>query len=569
MLPPPGGELLEPLLGWPVPIAGRWSRRVRINVRFSRRGRRVLEPGRLVIRDPLADVRARGGRAQGEGEVLVLPRIEPVTAPGGGGAGAGDRGRASARRPASRARRLDASTAELEIDGLRPYREGSPASRIHWPTVARRGEMVERRLVAELDSAPLVVLDCSAPASEEALDAAVRAAGLALRPPGPRERLRAPAARATGARSRSGPTWAPGPSVHVRLALVEPGRRRPRRPWLRAAARCSGSPPPTSRPRRARSSGCPPRRASWSARTRRRGAPVAFEVAGCSGCRLGRGRAEGGRVSGALAQPLPRGARHRRGRGRPRGRPQPARDSAAAAPGLLRRARRLRRRPLGRRSWTTRRWAGRSLRWPSVTAGAAVLGAARPRAAAARRRVLALARARHASRCSWPRSGAAGLPLRLLAPARLGRARRRARPRPRGRPDRRLALRGAGRVDPADDPARRAALLAVAAALAFFPVAQRRARAAGWAALVLLLVLYGTAVTEHDPGAPLLRGFVLLVLVGAWLWLPRLAAREAARGGRRGRVGGDPRRARGRGASTPSGPGGTTATGSGSATAGR
>ena len=41
LLPPPGGELWEPLLGWPVPIAGRWSRRLRINVRFSRRGRRA------------------------------------------------------------------------------------------------------------------------------------------------------------------------------------------------------------------------------------------------------------------------------------------------------------------------------------------------------------------------------------------------------------------------------------------------------------------------------------------------------------------------------------------------
>ena len=50
------------------------------------------------------------------------------------------------------------------------------------------------------------------------------------------------------------------------------------------------------------------------------------------------------------------------------------------------------------------------------------------------------------------------------------------------------------------------------------------------AALVLLLVLYGTSVTEHDPGAPLLRGFVLLALVGAWLWLPRLSRREALTG---------------------------------------
>ena len=65
VLPPPGGELIEPLLGWPVPIAGRWSRRVRINVRFSRRGRRVLEPARLVIRDPLRLVSARAGRHRG------------------------------------------------------------------------------------------------------------------------------------------------------------------------------------------------------------------------------------------------------------------------------------------------------------------------------------------------------------------------------------------------------------------------------------------------------------------------------------------------------------------------
>ena len=87
-------------------------------------------------------------------------------------------------------------------------------------------------------------------------------------------------------------------------------------------------------------------------------------------------------------------------------------------------------------------------------------------------------------------------------------------------------------------------LLAVAAALAFWPV-RRGARAMRLAALVLLLVLYGTSVTEHDPGAPLLRGFVLLVLVAAWLWLPRLSRREALTGavvvasvGHPGRAGG-------------------------------
>ena len=50
------------------------------------------------------------------------------------------------------------------------------------------------------------------------------------------------------------------------------------------------------------------------------------------------------------------------------------------------------------------------------------------------------------------------------------------------------------------------------------------------AGLVVLLLAYGSAVTENDPGAPLLRGLALLVLVGAWLWLPRLGPREALAG---------------------------------------
>ena len=218
--PPPGGELLEPLLGWPVPIAGRWSRRLRINVRFSRRGRRVLEPAILVIRDPLR-LYSRELTATGDEEVLILPRIEPVMAPASGGAGAGARGGLGTA-PGLSGRRLDTSVAELEIDGLRPYREGAPASRIHWPTVARTGEMLERRLVAELDSAPLIVLDPSAPASEEALDMAVRAAaslcvwlahdgGCSILLPGDRRPIEV--AHDLGA-------W---PAVHVRLALVEEG----------------------------------------------------------------------------------------------------------------------------------------------------------------------------------------------------------------------------------------------------------------------------------------------------------------------------------------------------------
>ena len=287
LLPPPGGELWEPLLGWPVPIAGRWSRRLRINVRFSRRGRRVLEPGRLVIRDPLRLYTREVVGAGGE-EVLVLPRVEPVTAPGGSGAGAGERGGSGAE-PGLSGRRLDTSIAELEIDGLRPYREGAPASRIHWPSVARRGEMLERRLVAELDSAPLIVLDASAPASEEGLDKAVRAAGSLCvwlaRQSGctillPGERRPIEIGHDMGA-------W---PTVHMHLAVVEEGgppaaaALGPRAGavlWvtgadLRAAPRALERLPAGAR--------------YVVAPTPPMGVRPAFEVAGCSGCLLERAR---------------------------------------------------------------------------------------------------------------------------------------------------------------------------------------------------------------------------------------------------------------------------------------
>jgi len=71
--------------------------------------------------------------------------------------------------------------------------------------------------------------------------------------------------------------------------------------------------------------------------------------------------------------------------------------------------------------------------------------------------------------------------------------------------------------------------LGLAALLAFFP-ARRAAPVLSGLGLVTLLVLYGSAVTERDPGASLLRGLALLLLMGAWLWLPRLGPREALGG---------------------------------------
>jgi transglutaminase-like putative cysteine protease len=72
--------------------------------------------------------------------------------------------------------------------------------------------------------------------------------------------------------------------------------------------------------------------------------------------------------------------------------------------------------------------------------------------------------------------------------------------------------------------------LGLAALLAFTP-SGRAAPVLSVAGLGVLLLVYGSAVTEHDPGEPLLRGLALLVLVAAWLWLPRLGTREALAGG--------------------------------------
>src|SRR5919108_105876 len=133
---------------------------------------------------------------------------------------------------------------DFEIDGLRPYRHGSPASRIHWPTVARSREMVEHRLVGGVDASPLVVLDSSQPADLETLDRAVRAAaslcvhlaplsGCALLLSGER------APREIDPQLR---TW---PQAHARLALVRGGGPPPATPrasgaevvfWVTAAA---------------------------------------------------------------------------------------------------------------------------------------------------------------------------------------------------------------------------------------------------------------------------------------------------------------------------------------------
>jgi uncharacterized protein (DUF58 family) len=216
----PRAEIADPLADHPVPlgrrlapITGRRATSLRLQARFSRRGRVKLPPPSLLVSDAL-DLAT--GVCQGtgsDGEVLVLPRTERVrwisTALGD-------------RLDQPRTRALLEPVAATEVDGLRPYRPGTPASRIHWPAVARGAGLLERRLLADADSRPLVVLDARCDRGPEELDAAVRAAaslalelarrgGCGLLLPGRRRSLQIDADLAA---------W---PAAHAQLAVVEGG----------------------------------------------------------------------------------------------------------------------------------------------------------------------------------------------------------------------------------------------------------------------------------------------------------------------------------------------------------
>lgn len=170
----PGAEVVDPFtgsrleLGGPLsPFTGGQVANVRVVTRFPRRGLQRLAPPSLVVRDPLDLARVERTSAAASQQLLVLPRTERV------------RWLSS-----SRGRRFELpegdspaeAFAAVDVDGLRPYRPGTPASRIHWPAVARGAGLIERRLKADGDSRPLVVLDARGSGPPELLDAAVRAA---------------------------------------------------------------------------------------------------------------------------------------------------------------------------------------------------------------------------------------------------------------------------------------------------------------------------------------------------------------------------------------------------------
>ena len=390
-------------------------------------------------------------------------------------------------------------------------REGSPASRIHWPALARGAGLMERKLISEADSRPLVVLDPRAPGSQEALDAAVRAAasltlhfarrsGCALLLPGDR--------RATS----SSPTCSGWPPAHVRLALVgrahRPGAGRrpepPRADRLVAARAVDRAP---------RGLGRTPGGCLLVVPGALAGRRAVIEVAGCHGYVAGRaGRRRGDRgAGGARGVSFARRPRYdpRRGAGR-----RAATGAAATLP----------RTPSPAASASWRSAASGALHWmlmlepgaAGARAGRVVgVGAARG-ARAARRRPAARARARALAALgarSSPLAAlallAGGVPAELLRPDRWGELRgRRSRAASRTLPGVRVPYRGL------DQWVR-----------IVIPLGGTRARAVGRAARVL-----AAARARRAPGRRARAAVRALRGAGRRARLPRrVPARRAAR----------------------------------------
>jgi len=221
----PGAAVLDPLAGEPVSIrspmsivSGSSSASVRIVASFPRRGIRRIEPPTLVVSDALELARAVRESPSPAQELLVLPRTERVKwVPGAG----------EKWRRATGAAPLEPFGA-TEVDGLRPYRQGTPASRIHWPALARGAGLLERRLRADAETRPLVVVDARCDGPPEHLDAAVRAAASLVLELGTRTGcgLLLPGEFRPLEVEQDLIAW---PVAHARLALVEggPGTRAP------------------------------------------------------------------------------------------------------------------------------------------------------------------------------------------------------------------------------------------------------------------------------------------------------------------------------------------------------
>src|SRR6202035_4529070 len=216
----PGAELCDPLASGSIGIsAAPWTRQgeLRVLARFPTRRRVPLPPPQLPRGDQMGLAGPSRFGSNRRQELLVLPRTERVAwRHGGARAGLRSPGEANSPEP----------TGATEPGEVRQYQPGTPASRIHWPALARGAGLLERRLLADGESSPLVVLAGRCPAPGAPLDAAVRAAASLTLELARREGcdLLLPGHRRPMHVGRDLGAW---PTAHAQLALVSGGPEEP------------------------------------------------------------------------------------------------------------------------------------------------------------------------------------------------------------------------------------------------------------------------------------------------------------------------------------------------------
>ncbi len=158
----------------PLETGARGRRRARYILRALPRGRYRFPEARAVLEDPFGLQRAEVD-LPGSSALVVFPRVVPLEYLfSDGGPGAQQGRRLLLRRPIG-----------YDVHGVREYEQGESLRRVHWPTTARRGQL----MVKELEDAPrdevAVVLDAQARvradgAADPSFDLQVRAAASLL-----------------------------------------------------------------------------------------------------------------------------------------------------------------------------------------------------------------------------------------------------------------------------------------------------------------------------------------------------------------------------------------------------
>ena len=190
------------------------------------RGRYVVDRATAAIEDPFGLARSEVELKAG-GALVVYPRlVELAGLFSESGAHAQDGRRLLLRRPSG-----------FDLHSVREYVEGESLRKVHWPSTARRGQL----MVKELEDSPrdeiAVVLDADeAAVVGESFDVAVRAAGSILQSHASRGRRAVLVAERIAAVERAASSSLEGDwlaALEV-LAAVEPGRLAPRRRAARA-----------------------------------------------------------------------------------------------------------------------------------------------------------------------------------------------------------------------------------------------------------------------------------------------------------------------------------------------